>query len=182
MTDNTQDRDGLLQALEQTLDTFGADQTRWPDADRVRFAALIEQEPRAQRLIAEAVAFDRVLDLGHAADREQHEALADRIVAAAGGEPQAVDGDIPDNVRALSRGPRRERNRGWRAGKPPVRDWAAMALLAASLLMGVFAGLSGRADGVLSLIVGEAHAASPDDAPTLALGEDINDIAGDGLW
>ncbi len=57
-----------------------------------------------------------------------------------------------------------------------------MALLAASLLMGVFAGLSGRADGVLSLVVGEAQAASLDDEAALALGEDINGIAGDGLW
>ncbi len=182
MTDNTQDRDGLLLALERTLDTYGADQTRWPDADRVRFEALIEEDARARKLMAEAAALDRVLDLARPAYSENHDALADRIVAAVARAPRVEEGDVPENVHVLNPALRHARTSGRGAGRPPKRDWAAMALLAASLLMGVFAGLSGRADGVLSLVVGEAQAASLDDEAALALGEDINGIAGDGLW
>ncbi len=182
MTDNTQGREDLLLALERTLDTYGADQTRWPDGDRVRFEALIEEDARARQLMAEAAALDCVLDLAHPAVSENHDALADRIVAAAARTPRVGEGDAPENVHILNPALRRVRTSERSAGRPAKRDWAAMALLAASLLMGVFAGLSGRADGVLSLVVGEAQAASLDDEAALALGEDINDIAGDGLW
>ena len=50
-------------ALERLLDVCGADRTRWPARERLRFASFIGEDEGAKRLLAEADALDSLLDL-----------------------------------------------------------------------------------------------------------------------
>ena len=78
---STQDRQSKeMDALERLLDVYGADRTRWPARERLRFASLVTDEPKAQRLMAEAAALDRLLDVASAAGHEQEQALTGRIL------------------------------------------------------------------------------------------------------
>ena len=48
--------------LKDVLDAYGADRTRWPAASRREISALLAVSQEARRLVAEAEAFDRLLD------------------------------------------------------------------------------------------------------------------------
>ena len=71
--------------FERLLDRHGAKRERWPDAERSRAAALLEDSPKAQALLAEAQRLDDALD---AWGRAPHPfGLATRIVANAQAHP-----------------------------------------------------------------------------------------------
>ena len=51
------------QALERLLEIYGADRTRWPARERLRFASLVAEDDAARHLMAEATALGSLLDL-----------------------------------------------------------------------------------------------------------------------
>lgn len=121
-----------LEDFALLLETFGGDRTRWPADDRRRFARLLSASPEARRLLSEAEALDRLLDEAPRLSPAREARLAESIMAAATEErPKVVS--MPKTRRAT-----------------PTRIWPAAALLAASLLAGVFAGMTGMLDDVMT--------------------------------
>lgn len=159
MTDKSTKSGASLEALEEILERFGADRTRWPAPVRRDFAALIASDPEARRRLREAEALDRLLDLAPPPAVDTG-ALADRILAAAVAEAPAAA--FPAAGRAL-----------W-----PVRrggseaPWPAAALLAASLVLGAFVGLSGTFDSAMAPLVTQASDDASIDAGRLAFDTD----------
>lgn len=126
-----------LAALAELVERFGADRTRWPAEQRLRFAGLVAEADEAQRILAEAAALDELLDRAPRVSSPRQRALADRIAQAVASEAEA------GNANVVELGPRRTGNRG----QP---SWRMAALLAASLLLGVFAGSTGLIDDLLA--------------------------------
>ena len=91
--------------LVHRLDLSGADRTRWPAQERLRFASLIANSEEAQRLVEEAAAFDRLLDQVPGADDGKLGGLVDQIVAAAEaeGRPDTGKGQQQHHDRARAR-------------------------------------------------------------------------------
>jgi len=116
-----------LDQLEATLDTYGADRTRWPAPLRHALSGLIAGNAEAQELLKKAEIFDRLLDKAPQYDAARAGRLADRIVAAAERQPRLMTTD------------RREA-----MGHPVLRHRHGLAAtaLAASLVLGVIAGQS----------------------------------------
>lgn len=145
-----------LEALKSRLEISGADRTRWPAQDRLRFASLISQDDEARRLVAEAAALDRLLDAAPAIDNAKQASLIDRIVAAAEAEGAPATAGNVISIGAARRPAR----------KPPVHQrssWQAAALLAASLFVGAFVGTSGLlGSAVPGLSAGEYDVADLD--------------------
>lgn len=146
-----------LSELINRLEISGADRTRWPAQERLRFAPLIAQSEEARRLVAEAAALDRLLDTMPAADTSKLGSLIDRIVAAAEaeGQPHAGSNVIP--MSAARRAPTRS--------APPVyqrSSWRAAALLAASLFVGAFVGTSGLLNSAMPSLAQEFDVAEAD--------------------
>lgn len=168
-----------IAALRQLLEGCGADRTRWPAPDRLRFAALLKHDAQARRILAEAGALDRVLDLAPRVGEQRQRALAERIAAAAA--TAAQDGKAADafgrtsakpavevaserttgGVADLAAARRRAPVRGGQFGRSrPV--WHAAGLLAASLVLGVLAGGSGALAPVLQNLPGLSADADAD--------------------
>lgn len=113
-----------IKLLVATLESFGADRTRWPVHVRRDLSSLIADNQDAQRLVAEAAALDHLLDLAPRVSLAAKSALAERIVAQT----------------ALARASQISQRSGF--GRPLSRKdnaYAGMAL-AASLMLGVLAG------------------------------------------
>jgi hypothetical protein len=134
------------QALEHLLEVYGADRTRWPARERLRFASLVAEDDAARHLLAEATALDSLLDLAPKASAAREHALKERIVAAAlrqTGPKFAVVARATEDAGA-----------GWKAWvrrpslsrAPASSGWAAGGLLAASLVVGVLLGSAGTFD------------------------------------
>jgi hypothetical protein len=115
--------------LEMALDTYGADRTRWPAPLRLELSGLIANSREAQKMLADAAAFERVLDMAPQFDSSRLDQLSDRIAASAQRQPRLLEGG------GLSAG-------GSTASWPaPRRQHGIVATaLAASLVLGVFAG------------------------------------------
>lgn len=145
MTDAT--RQNELETFRSLLDAYGADRARWPAGAARRWESLLRSDSEARRLLAEAAAFDRLLDQAatEADESPASRALADRILASAAARPLLRPSPLPGNVTVLA--PRR--------APPPPRfarrtEWRAAALLAASLLCGLYIGQQGLGDDLLS--------------------------------
>jgi hypothetical protein len=121
-------------ALDRLLDAYGGDRARWPAAMRLRVAGLVARDAVARRMVAEAAAFDRLLATAAPPDPARADALLDRIVAAAAteGRPTARPG---------------------RPSTATAERVAMAALLAASLVVGVGAGLSGLTTPAVDVVV-----------------------------
>lgn len=177
MTENAFER------LRNVLEAYGADDRRWPAADRAALAGLIASDAEARRLVAETRRLDDLLDQAGSsgAGPSEERALAglfaqlDRDlgegpVTAPASAPSATV--VPFTPRAA-------------ASRPPVRtraaSWSEAALLAACLLLGLFAGLQGLVhDSGLSLPglqSGSMAVADGDDVSALALGADTGEEA-----
>lgn len=143
-------RAGERQALERLLEVYGADRTRWPARERLRFAGFIGDDDGAKRLVAEAAALDTLLDRASRASEDRERALQERIVAAAlrSVEPRlAVVPGVAE--RPVKSAPVLARLRAFAPalGKAGVgRELPAAALLAASLVVGVLLGSAGTLD------------------------------------
>jgi len=160
-------------ALEHLLDVCGADRTRWPARERLRFASFITQDGEAQRLVAESAALDALLDRAPRASEDRERALKERIVATAlrTGETKLAivtsnDAPAPPRLpiwlRAASPARMRER-----------REWPAAAVLAASLVLGVMLGSAGTFDSTMQQVAEAAGIDSTAETSQLALGEDM---------
>jgi hypothetical protein len=139
--------------FERLLDVYGSDRARWPVEARAGAGQLVARDRAARRLLAEAEALDRALESAPLPSLAREAALTDRIIAAARRSPRmvpvtgpaAATADAPraaDNVVTLptsrTRGPWLSRKTGGAAG-----------LLAASLVLGVFLGLSSLSQSVV---------------------------------
>jgi hypothetical protein len=123
---------------------YGADTKRWPASKRAAAEALVSGDPIVRISLNEADALDRILAAAPAMSAARDAVLADRIVRAALHSPRLV-----------AQGGAQAPNASTLAKLQPVVSrtpsggaaWQGAALLAASLLMGVFVGqtdLSGR--------------------------------------
>ncbi|MEQ1578564.1 MAG: hypothetical protein ABL894_13045 [Hyphomicrobium sp.] len=170
MTDEEKRVDLELVALEQHLAVHGADPGRWPLSSQQRFVGLLASNEKSQRLLAEAKALERLVwdfpelapgrsaklrqNLTRAIDNERAAAEPSHSLPVAGSRSMAAT-----PVRRLQ-----TPNRTRLAGLP------ASAALAASLLLGIYAGAQGLADGVVEaaqslagqLVVGAQNGAGTD--------------------
>ncbi len=167
----TEDRE----ALARLLDVYGADRTRWPARERLRFAGVVIEDKAAARLLGEAEALDRLLDRAPRVSEARIDALKERVVAAAlrSDRPQlrAIAGSKPEPAKAWLGQMRRP---GLSAS---FREWPAAAVLAASLVLGVMLGSAGTFDTTMQQVASVAGISSASDNTSLALGEDV---LGDG--
>jgi hypothetical protein len=127
-----------MEALQRLLESHGADRTRWPARDRLRFAQMIAEDAEARRLVAEATALDSLLELAPAPSVAREQEIGARILALAQAQPRAVETRPEEELRARPR-----------VQRPGLRHLPAAALLAASLLVGIFAGTSGVIERLL---------------------------------
>jgi hypothetical protein len=173
-TKNTRAED--RQALERLLEVCGADRTRWPARERLRFASLVCEDESARRLLAESAALDALLDRAPLASEDRERALKERIVAAAlrSGEPKlavvASTGPKASPLAAFVRGARLGPSRN---GGHASREWSAAAVLAASLVIGVMLGSSGTFDATVQEVAEATGFTTTAEMSQLALGEDI---------
>jgi len=163
------------EALERLLDIYGADRTRWPARERLRFAGVISEDKTAARMLAEADALDRLLEQAPRASSADVEALKERIMAAAlrAKAPQlaVVAGGKGPAVKVAAARPAL-------AARFARGEWRAAAMLAASLVLGVMLGSTGRLDSTFQQVaeVTGLRSAQTDistDNSQLALGEEI---------
>ncbi|HEY7644025.1 MAG TPA: hypothetical protein VH858_03230 [Hyphomicrobiales bacterium] len=135
-------RDELLKQLQDALDLAGAKPARWPESVRTRLSAFVETDDDAARMFAEAKALDTVLS--RASTGTARPELELRILAAASAMPQQRANAA--GVIDLG-GARRQDRTAVRAPGPLYRPsfLGGAALLAASLILGIFIGLSGQA-------------------------------------
>lgn len=148
-----------LQDLQQLLDVHGGDRTRWPAAERLRLASFIASQPMAATALDEAMALDRLLDLAPTVSVERERALAARIVSAAAAA-KAVPADVAAGRVVALRRP---------AASSFMRH-AGAVLLAASLVLGIFAGATGQISSTVEVLAEALGLA--DDEPELALAVD----------
>jgi hypothetical protein len=150
-----------LALLEETLEIYGADRTRWPLEVRRALSGLLSENADARRILAEGEALDRLLDLAPALDESRVIALSARIAAASRTTPRMAS---TANVQA-------PRPSVW----TPRRAASGMAL-AASLALGIVAGQSVQmAPAVNELAAAVGIDASSEVASgnnTVALGDD----------
>lgn len=122
-----------LTRLVEVLDTFGADPSRWPAAERAVLEALVRTDKSAAQLFVEAKALARVMDAAPALRASA--ALSARIVAAALEDPARTATVVPFE---LTRGQTRQTFSIRRAASM----WPAAAL-AASFALGLYMGVAG---------------------------------------
>lgn len=149
------DTQNAMNDLAQLLEAYGADQARWPAARRSSVEGVLASDPRARAMLAEAAAFDRLLDGAASVPPEREHALAQRIVAMA--QANAPPLDRRPVVVAFKRP----------AGRLTVDiHRAAVASLAASLLLGMFVGSSGAGRSALGYV-----------SEAIGLGDDWSEVA-----
>jgi len=150
-----------LDALEQALERYGSDRTRWPAPVRRNFAGFLAESAEAKARLREAEALDRLLDLAPEPEIDTR-ALADRILAAAKAEiPAAAEPPARRVAWAIfERRPSAE------------AQWPAAALLAASLVLGTVFGLAGTFDQAVAPLVAEASSETDIDLGQLAFDSD----------
>lgn len=117
-----------LELLDHVLAAYGSDRTRWPASSRLELAELIAHSDGARAMLAEAEALDRLLDMAPAVASARVAALSDRIAA------QALRGPRIVSAKEIMAPPAARPAPVWR------RHAAGISALAASLMIGLFAG------------------------------------------
>ncbi|MGQ0674160.1 MAG: hypothetical protein ACT4N2_14970 [Hyphomicrobium sp.] len=178
MTDHSNSDTVSMAGLQRLCETLGADRSRWPARERLRYSGFIAEHAPARRMLAEALALDALLDRAPEPARRDVDALASRILLAAA-EDAAGRGRVvrmPDRVHSRRR-----------TVHESTLGWPAAAMLAASLMLGIFAGWSGHVDGPMQSIASLASGQDgmtdgEDDTSGLAFGnDDGDDITGVAL-
>lgn len=145
-----------LERLQHLLDVYGANVARWPGDEARGLRALTATSPAARVMLAEAQAFDDILKLAPGAPANRLGGLTDSIVANASAASQSP---LAAPSRPVAR-PTANRA-AYRA------KWPAIAAMAASLLIGVYAGFNGWAPQALQqvswLSADQAASVSADD-------------------
>ena len=159
--------------FERLLDVYGSDRSRWPVEARASAGQLVARDKAARRLLAEAEALDRTLERAPLPSLAEEAALADRILAAARRSPRMVP--VVVKAEAPKVGRRVIDNVVRLPGLRPRPRWltptafgGATGMLAASLALGVFIGLSSLSQGVLPAL---------EDMTGLALGAQSRTVA-----
>ena len=126
--------------FERLLDVYGSDRTRWPLGRRAAAGGLLVSDVNARRLLAETVALDTVLARAQPLAETPAPGLADRIMAAVEAEklPRARPSGVLLPVKVSLRRASSEVST-LRVGSTTFQG---VALLAASLMIGVFVGQS----------------------------------------
>jgi hypothetical protein len=136
------------------LEVYGSDRTRWPVEARASAGPLVARDKAARRLLAEAEALDKTLERAPLPSLAAEAALADRIIATARRSPRMVPPSnttpaggprVPSKVVRLPSLPARPR---WL----PTGVASAAGMLAASLALGVFLGVSNLTQGVVPVL------------------------------
>ena len=70
-----------LEYLAWTVARFGADLDRWPDEDRRALKHLIDSSPEASRMLEEARAVDRLLDMMRTAVNVAGDSMVTSVIA-----------------------------------------------------------------------------------------------------
>jgi len=135
------------------LDVYGSDRTRWPVEARACAGQLVARDKAARRLLAEAEALDKTLERAPLPSLAAEAALADRIIATARRSPRMVPAA---NMSAAGR-PRVASNvvRLHGLARPrwlPTGLASAAGMLAASLALGVFLGVSNLSQGMVPVL------------------------------
>lgn len=182
------DRKERLAELQDLLDTWGGEPSRWPPKVRLRIAELSALGAPARQIIERGGALDRLLDLMEdrppAAAAEQTSALADRIMAAAlaapvpapvpAAAPSAKIVELPRRLPAVVAAPSAVRS----APVLPAFDgrrWHTAGLLAASLLAGIYIGGSVNVGPVFQELAEAVGLSQGGDSPATWLGDDLDD-------
>lgn len=155
------------QALERLLEVYGADRTRWPARERLRFASLVAEDDASRRLLAEATALDSLLDLAPKASAAREHALKERIVAAALRQAEPRFAVVARSTESGAPG-----WRAWARRAPASSGWVAGGVLAASLFVGVLMGSAGTFDTAVQQVA-EAAGYSTADTSHLAQGDEM---------
>jgi hypothetical protein len=161
----TTNRNQRLADLQSALDAFGADRTRWPAHVRHGLSAFVSGDAEAQRLVNEAAAFDRLLDAAPTLSADRLDALAHRISALAERQPHVIHSREKMGVE----------NNAPHGGLGFARRERAFAgaALAASLLLGIFAGQTPAIDPGAALLI-ETTASDDGAAQQFALSDDAD--------
>lgn len=173
MTRDTDSSGPTLAGLEHLLEVYGAERSRWPARERLRYSHFIAENPQARALLSEARALDALLDQAPEPPQGDMEALTARILAAAGAGEAAKRGNVTVLDPARSRQVRQPEDR--------LIGWSAAALLAASLVLGVFAGTAGVISTPFDSPSASASAESDEDVSRLALGADESGLIEEDL-
>lgn len=146
-----------LKRLKDVLLAYGGDPVRWPDDERDELLALLRGNAEAGLMRSEQSALDKVLDSPAAPSPSS--ALRSRILQVAMPQDEAgtvpiVSGPVVINLQQRSQERAQTRTQtqsasARRAGRPPV-NWQTAALLAASLLIGVWIGAGGTGSSLVS--------------------------------
>jgi hypothetical protein len=140
-----------LADFERLLEVYGGDRTRWPAEERAAAAQLAARDEKARRVLAEAEALDRVLERAPLPSLAVEAALAERIVAAAQRSPRIVKAATRQpSVVSLpeSREVPVPRAESWKL-RLLRGDVRAAYALAASLVVGIFIGVSNLPQNVV---------------------------------
>lgn len=143
-------REDLLKELEWALDIAGPNPVRWPKGCCARLSAFVESDDEAARLYAEHKALDRVL--GCAPEGAARSEIETCILKAAFGLKQERAQPSGFEVRLAGGGGTRHRMRPVLFRAPRRALWGEAVLLAASLALGVYIGISGEAVHTLRTI------------------------------
>jgi hypothetical protein len=139
--------------FERLLDVYGSDRTRWPVEARASAGQLVARDKAARRLLAEAEALDRTLERAPLPSLAEEAALADRILAAARRSPRMVPPARANAAgmarRAIDNVVRLPSLRARPRWLTPPGFGSAAGMLAASLALGIFLGLSSLSQGVV---------------------------------
>ncbi len=169
MTQHDDNKPATIDGLTRLLDVFGADRSRWPARERLKYSGFILDHAGARRLVAEAEALDTLLDSAPEPKPANLEAVAARIMAATGTADLRTRNITPLRPRAPA--PHQDNDR--------LIGWPAAALLAASLVLGVFAGTTDFAqEPIQSIAALTAPAPDADDDASQAVfsGEDQEEL------
>ena len=148
-----------LERFRQLLDVHGADRRRWPKDTLVPAQMLLRQSEQARRLLAEARALDDLLKESMAPPAD--EALLARIRAVATGDarPAAAPEARAAEKESLAAPPTASPVPARHVARVANVPWWMGLSIAASLLLGVWLGLS----GVLSPLEETLLAETPDE-------------------
>ena len=163
------------EALERLLDIYGADRTRWPARERLRFASVISEDKAAARHAGGSRRARPAAGTGAARERRRHRgaegAHHGRGSCDRGRRNLLSSPPASRPVASVHRLPARRRSIAARFGRG---QWPAAAMLAASLVLGVMLGSAGTFDATvqeMAQVTGLSSTAS--DSSQLALGEEI---------
>lgn len=154
----------LLKELEGVLAAYGADAQRWPGDRRAELTAFAASNAEARRLCETAAAVDRLLDAAAGQSEQAPIGLMSRIMSEVQAEHRVAADRAGEgkpvaevvSIRAARLQPAQAMGDADRAApadkQPQPSGWASMAMLAASLVLGVLIGGTGQLNGALEQI------------------------------